>query len=49
MNETFGLMLVLAIVIAIVMSFGPHGIGYLVSSVKSKLMQLRKTKTEHTH
>jgi len=48
MSETFVLMLVLALVIAIVMSFGPQGIGYLVLLVKSKLTQLRKTKTDHT-
>ena len=48
MSEIFGLMLVLAIVIAIVMSFGPHGIAYLVSLAKSKLTQLRKIKTDHT-
>jgi hypothetical protein len=38
----------IAVALAIAMSFGPYGIGYLVSMAKSKLMQLRKTKTDHT-
>ena len=48
MSEIFGLMLVLATVIAIVMTFGPHGIAYLITWLKLKRTQLLKTKTEPT-
>ena len=34
------------IALAIVMTFGSQGIAYLVTWLKLKLMQLRKTKTE---
>ena len=49
MDGTLGLMLVLALAIAIVMSIGSPEIRYLGTWLKCKQMQSRKTKTEYTH
>jgi len=48
MNEVFMLMLVAVCLMLIVMSIGWQEISYLVMWLKLKLMQLRKTKTDHT-
>jgi hypothetical protein len=49
MDGVFALMLAAALVIVIVMSIGPQGMSYWGIWLKSKLTQLRKTKTERTH